>query len=139
MRFFGGPQEDGDGSTPRPEPAPAAGLDEADMRELCREHTPALLRYVLGLCARDRYVAEDIVQETLLRAWQNSATLAARRGSVRPWLFTVARNIVVDRHRARRARPVEVGDEALAATRAVFDDLDAVLTSWAVQDAMKAL
>jgi RNA polymerase sigma-70 factor, ECF subfamily len=138
MRYFGGPQQDGGGSETRPDPS-ARELDESGMRELCREHTPALLRYVLSLCARDRYVAEDVVQETLLRAWLNSAALARRRGSVRPWLFTVARNIVVDRHRARQARPVEIGDETLVAGHAALDDLDAALTSWAVQDAMRTL
>ena len=114
-------------------------MDESAIRELCQEHSTALFRYVLGLTARDTYVAEDVVQEVLLRAWQNSPLLATRRGSVRPWLFTVARNIVVDRHRAKLARPNEVGDESLAANRAVPDDLDAALTSWTVQDALGAL
>jgi RNA polymerase sigma-70 factor (ECF subfamily) len=125
MRYIGCP----DGAT----------LDESAIRELCLEHTPALFRYVLGLTARDQYLAEDIVQETLLRAWQNGETLAARRGAVRPWLFTVARNIVVDRHRARRARPMEVGNESLAASSPVPDDLDAALTSWTVQEAIRTL
>lgn len=129
-------------AVPRPrEPHQAAApvMDDSEIRELCQEHATPLFRYVLGLTARDSYVAEDVVQEVLLRAWQNSATLAGRRGSIRPWLFTVARNLVVDRHRAKQARPAEVGDESLAMNRPIPDDLDDILTSWGVQDALAAL
>ena len=59
--------------------------------------------------------AEDIVQETLLRAWRNLDRLDENAGPVRPWLFTVAQHLAIDAHRARRARPPEVGDAALAA------------------------
>jgi RNA polymerase sigma-70 factor (ECF subfamily) len=52
--------------------------------------------------------AEDVVQETMLRAWRHPEVLdkAERQGvSIRGWLVTVARNIVIDGERARKARP----------------------------------
>src|SRR5437868_10498820 len=88
---------------PRP-PEP----DEELMRALYREHAGPLLAYVLRLVAGDRHRAEDVVQETLLRAWRNTEQLNRATGSLRPWLVTVARRIVIDGHRSRRSRPREV-------------------------------
>ncbi|GLW10347.1 hypothetical protein Misp01_54750 [Microtetraspora sp. NBRC 13810] len=76
------------------------------------------------------------MQETLLRAWRHPDALSGR--TVRAWLFTVARNLVVDHHRARRARPQETGDEALAVLPAA-DDLERAVESWAVADALSSL
>lgn len=112
--------------------------DERLVRSLYEEHAGALLGYVLRLTGGDRQRAEDVVQETLLRAWRHPEALSDRRGAVRPWLFTVAKNLVVDVHRARLARPQEVGDAALVEA-ADGDQLDRALESWAVVDALRAL
>uniref|UniRef100_UPI001F22BDF7 sigma-70 family RNA polymerase sigma factor n=1 Tax=Actinomadura craniellae TaxID=2231787 RepID=UPI001F22BDF7 len=106
------------------------------MRALYAEHGGALLGYALRLTGGDRQHAEDVVQETLLRAWRNPQALAGR--PVRPWLFTVARNLVVDAHRARQARPPETGDDALAVLP-VGDDIDRALESWTVAEALADL
>jgi RNA polymerase sigma-70 factor, ECF subfamily len=108
------------------------------MRALYDEHVGALLSYAVRLSSGDRQRAEDIVQETFLRAWRHPEALAEERGSVRPWLFTIARNLAVDAHRARRARPPEVSDEALAVVPAA-DELDRALEAWQVADALAAL
>lgn len=109
---------------------------EESTRQLYHEHADALLSYVLYLMHGDREPAEDIVQETLLRAWNHRDRLPAE--SRRPWLFTTARHLVIDSYRARRARPAEqplelvdpaVGDE----------DIDAALDSVVVADALRAL
>jgi RNA polymerase sigma-70 factor (ECF subfamily) len=112
--------------------------DEALMRALYDEHAGAVLSYALRLSSGDRQRAEDITQETFLRAWRHPEALAEERGSVRPWLFTVARNLAVDAHRARRARPTEVSDDALAVVPAP-DELDRALEAWQVADAIAAL
>ena len=109
---------------------------ETLMRALYDEHASALLGYVLRLTSGDRQRAEDIVQETLLRAWLHPEAIASR--PARPWLFAVARNLAVDAHRARRARPAEVGEHALSLA-AVPDEADRVLESWAVADALATL
>jgi RNA polymerase sigma-70 factor (ECF subfamily) len=70
--------------------------DEELMRALYREHAGPLLAYVLRLVAGDRQRAEDVVQETLIRAWKNAGQLNRATGSVRPWLVTVARPQEVD-------------------------------------------
>lgn len=67
--------------------------------ELCRECGPRLLRYSARIVG-DATIAEDIVQETFLRAWQRRNELDANRDP-RPWLFTVARNLCFEALRAR--------------------------------------
>ncbi len=83
--------------------------DEALIRSLYEEHGRSLLAYATRLTG-DRAAAEDVVQETLLRAWKHSESLVNQRGSVRGWLLTVARNIVTDRARAKASRPTEVAE-----------------------------
>ena len=110
--------------------------DEELVRALYSEHAGPLLRYALHLTSGDRQRAEDIVQETLLRAWLHPDAIVNR--PARPWLFAVARNLAVDAHRARQARPREVGEAALALT-AVPDTADRALEAWAVADALRSL
>ncbi len=90
---------------------PRQVTDEELVRALYHEHAGPLLRYALHLTSGDRQRAEDIVQETLLRAWLHPGAIVSR--PARPWLFAVARNLAVDAHRARQARPREVGEAAL--------------------------
>lgn len=110
--------------------------DEDLIRALYAEHAGPLLRYAMHLMSGDRQRAEDIVQETLLRAWQHPEAIAER--PARPWLFAVARNLAIDAYRAKRARPHEVGEAALDVIP-VADDADRALESWAVADALGAL
>ena len=83
--------------------------DEALIRTLYHEHGRALLAYATRLTS-DRAAAEDVVQETLIRAWKHAESMVNEKGSVRGWLLTVARNIITDRVRARAARPQEVAE-----------------------------
>jgi RNA polymerase sigma-70 factor (ECF subfamily) len=108
------------------------------LRTLYAEHAGPLLGYVIKLTDGDRQRAEDVVQETLLRAWRHPESLDPSRGSLRPWLWTVARNIVVDAARARRARPQEVAEDALAVIP-VEDQIDQALLSWEVAEALSTL
>jgi RNA polymerase sigma-70 factor, ECF subfamily len=110
--------------------------DEMLVRTLYAEHAGPLLRYALHLTSGDRHRAEDIVQETLLRAWMHPEAIAER--PARPWLFAVARNLAVDAFRAKRARPHEVGEAALELVPAP-DEAERALESWAVADAVRAL
>ncbi len=110
--------------------------DEDLMRALYTEHAAPLLRYAMHLMSGDRQRAEDIVQETLLRAWQHPEAIADR--PARPWLFAVARNLAIDAYRAKRARPHEVGEAALEVLPG-SDDAERALESWAVADALGEL
>jgi RNA polymerase sigma-70 factor, ECF subfamily len=110
--------------------------DERLLRTLYTEHGGSLLGYVERLTGGDRQQAEDVVQETLLRAWRHADRLAAE--SARPWLFTVARNIAIDRARARRSRMDDAPSEVVE-TVAAPDELDSALLSWQIADALRSL
>ena len=114
------------------------GDQVALMEQLHAEHSAALWGYCVRLTGNDRVRAEDVVQETLLRAWRHFSVLDETQGSVRAWLFTVARNIVIDEWRSRRTRGdvfvAEVPEPANAA-----DHTDQLLMSWMVADALTRL
>jgi len=81
-------------------------MDEPEtslMRVLYRDHAAALWRYAVRLTG-DPSRAEDVVQETLLRAWQHPEVTEDADRSARAWLFTVARNMIVDERRSARYR-----------------------------------
>jgi len=80
---------------------------DAAIRQLYSRHAEALHAYVERFCA-DRTSADDVVQETFIRAWRNLPKLSADDRPIRPWLFRVARNLLIDADRALRAHPVVV-------------------------------
>ncbi len=110
----------------------------AAMRQLHDEHAAALWAFCLHLTGNDRTHAEDVAQETLLRAWRNAAVLEESRGSVRSWLFTVARNIVIDEWRSKRTRS-EILTDDLGDLSSVEDRTDELLLSWVVAEALTQL
>jgi RNA polymerase sigma-70 factor (ECF subfamily) len=114
-------------------------LDEAALRLLYAEHSGPVLAYLLKL-TRDRARAEDLLQETMLRAWRRPEAFQPGRGSVRAWLCTVAHNLVVDDARSRAARPTET--ELTEYTERAEDGIDpyeAALRAWEFADALAAL
>ena len=114
------------------------GDQDALMRQLHDEHAAALWHYCLGLTGRDQARAEDVVQETLLRAWRNFSVLDESRGSVRGWLFTVARNIVIDESRTKRSRLEFPVSELPEVVDAGGHD-DQLLQAWVVAEASRRL
>ena len=111
---------------------------ESGLRALYDAHALVLLTYAVRLCDGDRARAEDLVQETLVRAWRHLDLLDPSAAPVRPWLFTVVQRLAIDAHRARRARPPEVGEAAFATVPAM-DELESTLDRIVIVDALAAL
>jgi RNA polymerase sigma-70 factor (ECF subfamily) len=126
---------------PRHEAASSGSSHEDTLvRMLYEEHAGPLLMFVLRLTGGDRQRAEDIVQETLLRAWRNAHRLGAQgQQSLRPWLVTVARRIAIDDHRSVTARPPETYDRELESFPSTSDETDRVLQLMTVTDALRTL
>ena len=107
------------------------------MQQLHDEYAAMLWRFCLRLVANDRGKAEDVVQETMLRAWRNPSVLDEEQGSARAWLFTVARRIVVDEWRSARSRRELTVEEPPELVEA--DQVDAMLDQWIVAEALDRL
>jgi RNA polymerase sigma-70 factor, ECF subfamily len=106
------------------------------LRALHDEHANSLLSYVVGL-THDRARAEDVVQETLLRAGRNAAALERGGGSRRSWLFTVARRIVIDQWRSASHRPEVLTDNV--PEQPVQDTAQQIVDRQLVQAALQTL
>lgn len=106
------------------------------LHAMMSDHAKALVAYAEKLLD-DRHLAEDIVQETLIRAWSHAERLHSIEGSVRGWLLTVTRNLVVDRVRSAAARHETIGapDQDVP----LPDHSGAVLTSIEATDLLRQL
>ncbi|MEV7041324.1 sigma-70 family RNA polymerase sigma factor [Amycolatopsis sp. NPDC051061] len=105
---------------------------------LYKDFRATLFSQVLALTNHDRQWTEDVVQETMIRAWQHSGTLEREPGMLRGWLLTVARRIVIDGWRNRRVRPQEVALEIPENTEST-DRADSSLAALTISRALSEL
>ncbi|MFW3114866.1 RNA polymerase sigma factor SigL [Mycobacterium haemophilum DSM 44634] len=119
--------------------ADTAAAEAALMKALYDEHAAVLWRYALRLTG-DASQAEDVVQETLLRAWQHPEVIGDTERSARAWIFTVARHMIIDDRRSARFRNV-VGsiDEPGVPEQSSPDEVDAALDRLLIGDALAQL
>ncbi len=82
--------------------------DEAALAALYDACAGPIFALLLRIVA-DRAVAEDLLQETFLRAWQRAATYRGERGRALPWLLTIAHHLAVNELRHRRPQSIPEG------------------------------
>jgi RNA polymerase sigma-70 factor (ECF subfamily) len=112
---------------------------DASVRTLYDEHAAALWRYAMRLTG-DQDRAEDVVQETLLRAWQHPEVTDDSERPPRAWLFTVARNMIIDERRGSRFRnEVSSLDGSAAPEQASPDEVNSALDRLLIGDALAQL
>ncbi|RIV40212.1 sigma-70 family RNA polymerase sigma factor [Micromonospora radicis] len=109
---------------------------EALLKGIIDEYRRPLHRFLTRLLLGQQDLAEDLVQETFLRAWRNAQTLAADPSKIAPWLYTVARHVAIDAMRARQARPPEVSLPDLNRVPTTDDEMDRVVSVQAVRSAL---
>jgi RNA polymerase sigma-70 factor (ECF subfamily) len=74
------------------------------MKELIETHRLPLIRFVLHLTQGEHHTTEDIVQETIIRAWQSQDRLPDDEEGIRRWLRTVAHRLLIDHVRRQKVR-----------------------------------
>jgi RNA polymerase sigma-70 factor, ECF subfamily len=117
---------------------PRAGDERAVLlRAVHDAHSQDLMRYVVRLTKGDGQFAEDVVQEALLRLWKKPELLEQPGDAARAWLFTVARNLVIDdRRSARYSR--ELSTDTVPEGR-LADPMDPAFDKWVLSDALLSL
>jgi RNA polymerase sigma-70 factor (ECF subfamily) len=122
-----------------PRGAGSEGPEAALMKALYDEHAAVLWRYALRLTG-DASQAEDVVQETLLRARQHPEVIGDAGRSARPWLFSVARHLIIDDRRSARHRHVVSSlDNSSAPEQFTPDEVNTALDRLLIADAMTQL
>ncbi|HEX3397224.1 MAG TPA: sigma-70 family RNA polymerase sigma factor [Steroidobacteraceae bacterium] len=90
----------------------AGGIQRRNrFQALCQSLRPDLLRFAFWL-SRDRALAEDVVQESMLRAWKAQDSLLDERAA-KPWLLTIIRREYARTFERKRLPTVDV-DELIA-------------------------
>ncbi len=109
---------------------------ESGLRLAWTAHADELFGYARKALG-DSTAAEEAVQETFVRAWRAADRYDSER-PLRPWLFAILRNVVVDEARARSRRPVP-RDSADDGSVDVSDTLDRALDAWLVEEALRRI
>ena len=86
--------------------------DEAAFDVLFRYFAPRIKSYCLRLGA-DPSGAEEITQEAMVSIWRNAAQFDPSKASPSTWIFTIARNLTIDRFRKTRRPQFDPNDPAL--------------------------
>ena len=115
-----------------------AGGDRSAFEELHRRYA----RSVLGVALRrigDRGRAEDATQDTFASVWRSARRFDPSRGAATSWLYTVARNAIVDG--LRRTPPLAVGDppDLASSDPGPAERAEAEWTAWRVHRALETL
>ncbi len=110
--------------------------DDARLTALFEAHAKPVWRYVVHLTG-DRAGADDVVQETLLRAWRTPRILEQDPSTTRAWMITVARHLVIDEARSARRRHERAVAEV--PDREQQDDTDALFETLLIEEALAAL
>jgi RNA polymerase sigma-70 factor (ECF subfamily) len=85
--------------------------DAEAFRKLFQAYAPRVKAYMMRNGA-DQNTAEDLAQETLLAVWRKAGLYSDEKGSATTWIFTIARNLRIDRLRREVAyQPMPEGQE----------------------------
>ena len=115
-----------------------AGGDHVAFEELHRRYA----RSVLGIALRrigDRGRAEDATQDTFASIWRSASRFDPARGEASSWLYTVARNAIVDGLRRRREPPVDDAPELAAPDPGPDETAERGWVAWRVHRALETL
>ena len=110
---------------------------EEGARALYRAYGDELYGFALRRL-NDPALAEEVVQDVILRAWRHADRFDPQRASERTWLFEIARNLTTDAFRRRSVRPVSANGEA-AEREEPLDAYAQTVDRWQIETAIAAL
>ncbi len=108
------------------------------LRALYRSYSGELLGFALNALG-ERGAAEEVVQEVFTRAWRSADRYDPARGSVRTWLYQIARHAIIDMRRRASARPALAPGEGAADVGASGDSIEQAMLGWQVAAALERL
>src|SRR5262249_46318508 len=108
---------------------------DCGMRHAALAYGPELRAFAMRRL-RSRALAEDIVQETLLRAWRSADRFDPTRGTMRAWLYSILRNLLVDLARAQAVRPQT---QPIVSEVTAPDEVEALVGSLTLAAALRKL
>jgi RNA polymerase sigma-70 factor (ECF subfamily) len=110
------------------------------LRTIFEERSGMLLRFLRRINADRPQIADDLLQETMLRVWLHIDRVPVGEDHLRPWLLTVARNVSADEARKRRRRPRECpGERDLQDFSGPLDPMDMVIATESMIEAYRTL
>jgi RNA polymerase sigma-70 factor, ECF subfamily len=115
-----------------------AGHDRGAFEELYRRYARAVLGMALRRL-RDRGRAEDAVQDAFAAVWRSARTYDRGRGPGGAWLYTVARNVIVDSLRRAPEPTVPEPPELASSDPGPADEAEASWNTWRVHRALESL
>ncbi len=125
-----------------PDGAVPSLADEDGVTAAYRLHGAEVYRFALrGL--GDPMAAQDVTQETFVKAWRHSDRYDPEVASLRVWLYGIARNTMIDHVRAAAVRPwhsqLAEPPTVEAAAGSISDQADALLDGWLVEEGLRRL
>ena len=115
------------------------GDDSGDeLRELYRRYSGELFGFACNALG-DRELAEEVVQDVFARAWRHAGDYDPRRASVRTWLYSIARNRIVDARRRASVRPGLAPEAEPESPAEVDRQLEQAVLRWQVAAALARL
>ena len=108
------------------------------MRALYRTYSGELYGFALNALG-ERGAAEELVQEVFTRAWRHAGTYDAGRGSVRTWLYQIARHAIIDLRRRASVRPGLALHEPGPSREPLGESIEQAMLGWQVATALERL
>lgn len=89
----------------------AQGGDQAAFRRFYDQCAPCILAFLMRLL-RDRFLAEDVLQEAMVTAWHKASEFDPRRAAAKTWITTIARRRALDVLRSGQRYDTVLRDQA---------------------------
>ena len=108
------------------------------VRALYRAYASELFGFAVNALG-ERGAAEEIVQEVFTRAWRHADVYDPARGSVRTWLYQIARHAIIDARRRAAARPALALHEPEESEATAAPSIEQAMLAWQVATALERL